>query len=492
VKLDEGVTRHMRRHWAVFGGLAAALAIWCAVDVGRRAAVDPQRPYLHMTDFTVYTEAGAAFFDGREPYEVSNVRGWRYLYLPLFALLVAPLAGLSPPAQASIFFAVSVLLCLGSYGECRKLLAAVLDEGPRHNRFVAVLSAVAAAGVLFPALNCLQRGQLGVALVYPLLAGFRLAVCGEARSARFLGGLVLALPVVLKLTPVLPVGCLLLALVVRDCRHLIVPRATTGLVGVGRGDSLAVGAGVLAGGVLFLLLIPASLIGWQANLRHLDTWYTRIGTKADHDRTDTFAGSGSTIRNQSLTNAVQRCGNWVAYQCAGGPDDRLLDQIHVPEMGSMPMDRPVVHTALLAVRGAAGLLLLAAAVALGLAGDRLSLGFILGLGCVASLVFSPVARGHYFVLFLPAVLFGGLWMRGRWNEKAALWFAAIPMLLCLTHYLALCYAGRIGLLGIGTALWFLCVCVCVAADALRGTRADQAEEEPVTCGTRETKGRAAA
>src|SRR5262245_10027689 len=108
--LDEGVARHIRRHWAVFAGLAAALTIWCAVDVARRAAVDPLRPHLHMTDFTVYTGAGAAFYDGCEPYEVTNVRGWRYLYLPLFALLVAPLAGLSPPAQASLFFAASVLL----------------------------------------------------------------------------------------------------------------------------------------------------------------------------------------------------------------------------------------------------------------------------------------------------------------------------------------------------------------------------------------------
>ena len=51
----------------------------------------PEDPLQHKTDFTVYTEAGAAFFDGRPPYEVSNPRGWIYLYPPLFAMLVAPL-----------------------------------------------------------------------------------------------------------------------------------------------------------------------------------------------------------------------------------------------------------------------------------------------------------------------------------------------------------------------------------------------------------------
>src|SRR6266404_2813328 len=123
---DEGGWRHIRRHWAVFAGLALTLAIWCAVDVSRRAVVDPNRPHLHMTDFTVYTEAGAAFFDGREPYEVANLRGWKYLYPPLFALLVAPLAALSPTGQVTVFFAVSVALCLGSYFESRRLLAMML------------------------------------------------------------------------------------------------------------------------------------------------------------------------------------------------------------------------------------------------------------------------------------------------------------------------------------------------------------------------------
>src|SRR5580704_10227789 len=97
---------HVCKHWAVFAGLVVALAVWCAVDVSRRARVDPQRPSQHMTDVTVYTEAGRAFFDGRDPYEVANIRGWKYLYPPLFALLIAPLSYFSPPWQASAWFAV--------------------------------------------------------------------------------------------------------------------------------------------------------------------------------------------------------------------------------------------------------------------------------------------------------------------------------------------------------------------------------------------------
>lgn len=497
---DEAPLRHVRRHWAVFAGLAVAMAIWCAVDVSRRAVVDPQRPHRHMTDFTVYTEAGAAFFDGREPYEVTNIRGWKYLYPPLFALLVAPMSAMTPPWQATLFFAISVGLCLGSYFECRRLLATLVDAQvmtPADRKFFLTLNIVAGLTVLFPALNCLQRGQLGVVLLYPLLLGFRLVFVEQGRIAWFLGGLVLALPVVLKLTPMLPVGCVLLALAIAIYRRRlpierrtdpgaaarlsgesggVINRTTPRVVETRQGPLWAT-AGVGAGCLLFALVLPACLLGWQANLGHLNTWYVRVATKVDHERTDQFAGAGSTIRNQSLTNAVQRFGNWAAFQFAGSPDDRLVDSDSSP-MGTMPMDRPLVHNLLLAARGVAALVLLAAVVVLGYRGDHLSLGFALGLACVATFIVSPVARGHYFLLFLPAVLYGGLWMRERRPERSALWFAAVPMWLCLTHYLALPYAGRIGVLGIGTTLWFFAACAIVQADVMRHCRAARSQEAP--------------
>lgn len=473
--LEEGGVGHIRRHWAVFAGLALTLAIWCAVDVSRRAIVDPARPYLHMTDFTVYTEAGAAFFDGRPPYEVTNIRGWKYLYPPLFALLVAPLSALSAPWQATLWFAISGLLCLGSYFECRRLLVGVLAAQPAPSELVVRLGVIAGAAAVFPVLNCLQRGQIGVILIYPLLIGLRLELLGQTPLAWFAGGIVLALPVVLKLTPLLPVGCLVLALVAgswprRIESHLDANPATSLESGGAAARTLRVplwsAAGVLAGCLFFALALPAGLIGWQANLRHLATWYERVATKVDHDRTDQFAGDGSTIRNQSLTNAVARFGNWAAYEFAGGPDDRLVDR-GAAELGTMPMDRPAVHTALLGIRGVAALVLLAAVVALGRCGDRVSLGFAFGLACVATFIVSPVARGHYFMLYVPAILFGGLWMFEHRSARSALRFTVVPAFLCVTHYLALNHAGRIGLLGVGTSLWFFTACAIVLVDAGR-------------------------
>src|SRR4051812_35861414 len=81
-----------------------AAAVWGLTDVRNRARVDPDDPTAHKSDFTVYTEAGAAFFDGRDPYAVASPRGWHYLYPPLFAILVSPLANLPPQWQAVSFF----------------------------------------------------------------------------------------------------------------------------------------------------------------------------------------------------------------------------------------------------------------------------------------------------------------------------------------------------------------------------------------------------
>jgi hypothetical protein len=43
---------------------------------------------IQRTDFTVYTEAGKAILYQLDLYHVQNIRGWRYVYLPPFAILI--------------------------------------------------------------------------------------------------------------------------------------------------------------------------------------------------------------------------------------------------------------------------------------------------------------------------------------------------------------------------------------------------------------------
>lgn len=447
---------HLRAHRAVFLGLLLGLAVWCGVDVARRARVDPAHPGLHMTDFTVYTEAGRAFFDGRDPYEVSNIRGWKYLYPPLFALLVAPLAGLAPPWQAAAWFALSSVMAFGCYFECRALWRALdLQPGSTRSEQHSQLNADrdkwlsrwiargALLAVLFPALNCLQRGQMGIALVYMLLLGLRLALLGSSRRGWFAAGLMLSLPVALKLTPALPAAALLVLLGMRGwCQPCVA-------TGPGMRPFVWTACGATMGAAIYFLLLPAALVGWQANLRHLATWHARVASKVNDVRTEDFGGHVTSMRNQSLANALYRFGNWCAAVAGRGPDDLMADVPGTP----MPMD---AAPARLAVNAARWLYLPPLALCLVLAArrrDPWELAAAFSLACAATLVVAPVARGHYYVFWLPALLFvpGLLARQGR--SGAAILLGAAPPVLSVGHYVWLDGFGRIGVLGIGTAVW---------------------------------------
>ncbi|MCS7306906.1 MAG: DUF2029 domain-containing protein, partial [Thermoguttaceae bacterium] len=317
--------------WVVLGG---AIVIWGVADIRLRGLPWPERPLEHKTDFTVYTTAGGAFFTGENPYEVTNPRGWKYLYPPLFALVVAPLSLLPPAEQCLVWYFISVVFCWGCYREASRILKGfklqTLPPGrkiaPKWLSFLGFLAFLAA---LFPTLNCLQRGQVGVLKLYLLLLGARLVWQSPRWIGQSLGGLVLAGAIVLKLTPALAVGMLLwsqfLAVLSPWWRRRkpskdasAIPGTATNFIqnpyfvyitdqiklpyhttlhpiqnspsdnsnpssGPGRpwaqialapfGATLL---GVAAGLILFFFLIPAIVLGWQKNLEHLGYWARRV------------------------------------------------------------------------------------------------------------------------------------------------------------------------------------------------------------------------
>ncbi len=435
--------------------LGVAMAIWGWVDVRVRGQVDPNDLGLHKSDFTVYTEAGAAFFDGRQPYEVTNPRGWGYLYPPAFAMLVAPLHSLLPQVQVLIWFVLSTLMVYGCYSESLRVARWVLPDRPQHPLFGPVPSWVGWSAVvasLLPAFNCLQRGQVGVAKLYLLLLGFRLYLESRGAVRAFLAGCVLALPIVLKISPLVPVGFLL---VEQLLAAWFAKRPADALPRAG-----ALTAGVACGLVMFLLVVPASLVGWRTNLSHLDTWWRTVAVRLE-DTTSDFAGDSSSLRNQSLVNATERLGNWIAHCFASGPND--IDPTMLRNQGVVfPMDAPVVGRTLLAVRLAAGLLLLVMAYRVARYGDDLAMAAAFGVACVSTLVLAPIVRGHYYVLLLPAIMYTGAWLWRSGRENTALAIATVPAVLSVTHYVLLDYAGRIGLLGLGTATWYVACCILLA------------------------------
>jgi hypothetical protein len=465
--------RDLAEHWAVWLGLGIALTVWCWVDVMNRARIDPAHPELHMTDVTVYTQAALALSEGRDAYDpdVQNIRGWKYLYPPLFAILISPIARLPPEWQAAAWFWISVLLAWGCYVEMRWLLdmmrkARDKEEDPIPEAWFLWLGLATA---VWPLLNCLQRGQVGVFLLYPLLAGLRLVLNENSRERWFWGGVLLMLPVVIKLTPALPVLTLWFLLAVQGFGrvHLIPRLQFTSL-------------GLLGGALLFVLLLPGVLLGWQRNIDLLAHFQRNVLTKVDDVRTEDFGEKVTSKRNQSLANATYRLGNWLAARVGLGPDDLLVEKspAEIAEvLGTqaqpdgkaqpggqdepaerprllMPMDSEVINWALKFVRGLAGLACLLLAAVCAVRRNRLAVLGCYGLAMVATFVVSPVARGHYFVLWMPAVVWVPLWLARHQQPQLARWVAIVPAVLVTLHYVLLDFTGRIGLLGLGCTAWF--------------------------------------
>jgi len=456
---------HHRRNFVI--GLIIATILWGWLDVRRRGFPYPSAPEEHKTDLTVYTEAGAAFFDGRPPYEVANPRGWTYLYPPLFALALAPLHPLASQNQVFAWFLISLLFCWGCWRECRRIVAIVCNEDPRvaaaWTRWSRWLGLAAVLVALLPTLNCLQRGQVGVVKFYFLLLGLRCILAGRGYRAWLVGGGVLALPIVLKILPAFQVGFLLFLLLVdvaRSYGHWSPATTLSSLRGEIKRRFGFSTAGVALGLALFFLFVPALLVGWQANLRHLDTWASFVLTKADDGGMDPRSGNSHSARNQSLHNAAYRLGNFGAHVLGGGPDDRLVENFDSPKMA---MDSPAVEKVLLASQAILALALLALGVRLARGdGNRLNLAVGFALACAAMLVVSPVARGHYFLLLAPAVLLVPLWLERCGRPRAGLVLAAIPPAFSVLHYVFLPYAGRVGLLGMGTTAWLMATLVVMA------------------------------
>ncbi len=431
-------------------------AVWCYCDVAPRGKVEPGRVETHRTDFSVFTTAAAAFFDGREPYTVTNPRGWSYLYPPIFALMVAPLASVDTVTQVTVWFAVSMLGGFGVMIESSRLWKRIgpspgVDPGFGHWIFWGTLLTI-----LVPTLECLQRGQVGIVLLYALLLGLRLILEGRTVSAWILGGIVLAWAVAVKLIPALPVAFLIWQQGVLTLRTSASMKDRFSIE-----RTASIGLGVTLGLILFLLVIPSTCLGWDANLRHLETWKRKVVTNPDAGDEAKFHIDSTS--NQSFTNAAHRLATSIRGQRPDDPAPTLLKAARNEGEIRWAIDRAfaekrkadvITHRIVLVIEGLIALLLLGIATS---TRRQDPIGEVAGFGlaCVAMLLLSPVAWSHYFMMMIPAVIAVPVWLSERGHPFLARLSLVIPAALVLTHYLAKTWVGPLGLLGLGTTLWFL-------------------------------------
>jgi len=444
--------------------LCLGLILWGLTDVRQRAHFDPVRVeqdpqefFNHRTDLTVFTEAGAAFFDGRDPYEITNPRGWMYLYPPLFAILISPLHHLPSQWQGVIWYFLSLAMVWGCYRETLRLWRLCRGTenhgGVNDRKTLRWIGIGAMVAVLFPVLDCLQRGQLGIFVLYLMLLGLRLVFERESWPKSVAGGLVLALAIVFKVIPVLPVFFLIFFLGARRLRH---PEEADGL-----SRWAGTSGGVLAGLILFVWIVPSLFIGWQSNAGHLKTWAQLVGTQVVEASAEAHFSNPRVPRNQSLSNALYHTGNQMVFWFSdvSEPNPWLYN-----ETAGRFMTSPAVTKTVLAIRVLLCLLLIPVGWRMAVRGGPLGAAAAFGMACMAMLIVSPIARGHYFMLEWPAVLFVSLWLWKHRGSRKALLAAGIPALLSVMHYVFMTFPQMfgplksgtllLGTLGIGTALWY--------------------------------------
>src|SRR5688500_15030546 len=113
------------------------------------------------TDFTVYHAAGRAIIEGRPLYEAQNVRGWLYMYLPVFAVLMVPLAVLPKTLAAGVFYLLSLAALLHMTWISARMAEA--RAGPsRWGVFATAVAILLLTG--WPWMSGLTRGQASVIL----------------------------------------------------------------------------------------------------------------------------------------------------------------------------------------------------------------------------------------------------------------------------------------------------------------------------------------
>ena len=254
-------------------------------------------------------------------------------------------------------------------------------------------------------------------------------------------------PIVVKLIPALPVAVLLLQ---RWAAALAPSRSPRSL-----SRATTVTLGLALGVFLFTFAIPAACIGWSQNLHHLHTWSRKVVTSPDIGR-EVFVEVDNDS-NQSFSNAAHLLAARIRGRATAGANSVIDQAAHrqwLAAVTAINTHRQADHVTAEWVRGVQVIvlaLLMVAGLAAGLRNDILGQAATYGLACLATVLVSPVAWSHYYVLWLPSVLLVPPWLMRQGQLRAARAVAAVPLGLIWAHYLAKPWLGHFGFVGSGHA-----------------------------------------
>lgn len=384
--------------------LVFVLVVLTGLSTVYRAALSTS---LH-SDFSVYMAAGHAVVSGQDIYTVQNEHGWNYVYPPPFSLLLAPWSALPPVLGAALWYLLELLALLA----CAWMSMAM--AGPDwHERDRKRLFWFPVLMILILVLASISRCQTSIFMDAFIIGAF----FADARGRQTGAGISLALAALLKVFP----GVLIVYFIFRRRWQALMSFVATLL--------------------LLGMLLPAALLGWQANLHNLSRWVEVVGRPAlmsNSNRataTPLYAQLMNTLkpRNQSLES--------LELEAGIPPDDALpVDAgVGLVMLGVMWMlsRRPL---------SAAGTLALASA-------------FV----CWALLI-PPISEAHYFgALLMPLACLVASALR---SARPRLGLGVLFSLMCATMLIMrfpLLEAGLRPLCIATLLLWLGCVVITLRA-----------------------------
>lgn len=402
-------TPPMRAPRIFYAFMAVCILLLGALAVYRAAFNDVQR-----TDYTVYTAAGQALLDHKDIYLAENARGWRYVYPPPFAILLAPLARM-PLALGALLWTV---LTLAAIGACAIMSAALLGNTPlrRKPHLLYGLPLLCVASLL---ISGILRSQASPFMYFFMIAAFYFHLKNRPAAA----GFSLACAALLK---VFPLVLIVYFIARRQWRAVLATAATLALLGIA---------------------LPSLYWGWQFNLDQIARWIDVVSHPAVMDNADR---AQLALYGQLLDTAKPRNQSLESLLLTLGLPARLA---HYAVAASAAAMLAAMWAAMRRIPFSAG-----AAAPGGQPAPRMAENLLCGAFVCWSLLISPIAETHYFgALLLPITLLAGC---AGWNPRRQTRYliAGAAAMLAVTALTAITATATWRALCIATfALWLLCL-----------------------------------
>jgi len=192
--------------------LAVSPRVWIAVIAvvivssgfyfARRAGNDPR---VYSNDFNVFYHASSEVLEGRDPYQ-TRLGDWTpYLYPPLLALLLTPLAMFPLPVAAYIWFLINATFTVCAARLSARVACNDVDESRRLPNSGSCVPMVAGVSLLVVARSVVDNFNLGQVnpVVCALVAAHVYLYWKDKRTA---SALALAIAASIKLTPLVLIG----------------------------------------------------------------------------------------------------------------------------------------------------------------------------------------------------------------------------------------------------------------------------------------------